>query len=232
METYTPNYGIIDYKKYDDLLPTKPRNSHPPTLYEEEARIKEYTIRIKKLEKEGVWFINVYELPDNYWDNNEKPVIKPDSIKRYFIDNYLNLWIQRLNSFSSSGPYGNGYELINTRSILEKITYYNKFKNKKHYNEQLPKGLNKPLSDQLIDKIQKEWVLPTDDTRIFVIHEYVRMYMENYKLTNEINSAHQQIIDTKAMVPIIVKKTIDEEIAELQEQIMKLYEEKKKNETS
>ena len=58
------------------------------------------------------------------------------------------------------------------------------------------------------------------------------MYMENYKLTNEINIAHQQIIDTKAMVPIIVKKTIDEEIAELQEQIMKLYEEKKKNETS
>jgi hypothetical protein len=225
MATYTPNYGIIDYKKYDDLLPSKPWNRDSTALYAEEARIKEYTVRIKKLASDGIWFINVYEVQDNYWDNDGKPVIKPDSVKRYFIDNYLNLWIQRLYSC----PAAIYDDLKNTRSMLEKITYHNKFKNKKHYHEYLPKGLEKPLSNQLIDKIQKVWSLPNDDTRIYVIHEYVRMYMENISVNNELRIAHAQIIDIMAMIPIIVKKPVDEEIAELQERIMKLYAEKGKN---
>jgi hypothetical protein len=225
MATHTPNYGIIDYKKYDDLLPSKPWSRDPTALYAEEARIKDYTILIKKLASDGVWFINVYELQDNYWDHDEKPVIKPDSIKRYFIDNYLNLWIQRLNSY----PAAIYEDLKNTRSMLEKITYHNKFKNKKHYHEYLPKGLEKPLSDGIIDHIQKVWILPNDDTRIYVIHEYVRMYMENIRVNNELSIAHEQIIDITAIIPIIVKKSIDEEIAELQTRIMELYAERGKN---
>ena len=221
MATHTPKYGIIDYKKYDDLLPTKPYNRDSTALYAEEARIKEYTVRINKLLSDGVWFINVYEVPDNYWDNDGKPVLKPDSIKRYFIDNYLNLWIQRLYSC----PAAIYEDLKNTRSMLEKITYYSKFKN----NEYLPKGLENPLSNQLIDKIQKVWILPNDDTRIYVIHEYVRMYMENIRVNNELSIAHEQIIDIKAMIPIIVKKPVDEEIAELQTRIMELYAERGKN---
>ena len=217
METYTPNYGIIDYKKYDDLLPTKPLTRDGPTLYKEEALIKDYTVYIKKLASDGICFINVYEVPDNYWDNDGKPVIKPDSIKRYFIDNYLNLWIQRLNSY----PAAIYNDLKNTRSILEKITYYNKFKNNKHYHEYLPKGLEKPLSNKLIDHIQKVWELPSDDSRIYIIHEYVKMYKEIEKYKEELRVAR--------LPPVIVTKPVEQEISELQERIMELYVKKGKN---
>jgi hypothetical protein len=53
--------------------------------------------------------------------------------------------------------------------------------------------------------------------------------MENISVNNELRIAHAQIIDIMAMIPIIVKKPVDEEIAELQERIMKLYAEKGKN---
>ena len=110
-------------------------------------------------------------------------------------------------------------DLKNTRSILEKITYYNKFKNNKHYHEYLPKGLEKPLSDGIIDYIQKVWVLPNDDTRIYIIHEYVKMYKEIEKYKEELRVLR--------LPP--PKKLIDEEIAELQTRIMALYAEKGKN---
>ena len=149
-----------------------------------------------------VWIIYTYSF------SNRTRVDQYNSqltIYNHYVDNYLGLWSQSSVVNQCVEIYGSG-----TRDTWKYNYTFIKLK----------KGLKHPLSDDIINKIKKEWYFPKECNSIIdVLQTYVKLYMEHNQLKEELRLAR--------LPP--AKKPIDEEIARLQEQIMVLYAEKAKN---
>jgi hypothetical protein len=200
MDTYTSRYGIIDYKTvaWESIrcfgefgMPNDARN-----------RMIQYTKWIQVFKSDVArWFIYTYDITDlkTYDQYNNQQTRNEINITRYFIDNYLNLYTQRITK--SPGCY---------RCSEHRDDIYKTSQNM----------LDSPLTDDIIDKIKKEWYLPKDSySLICVLHTYVKLYMET--------KTHKEELRLASLPPS--KKFVDEEIAELQTRIMELYAEKGKN---
>jgi len=196
MDAYTPKYGIIDYKKIE----WRHWNEEGCGYY----GIKPYSINLTKQTDKfkndtNRWFIYKYEKTWKITTQLENTLWTETHIIESYVDNYLNDWSQTIvqDPICRKCP----------KHYISNFENYNKCK------------LDSPLSNDIIDKIKKEWTLHSTDIPINVIRTYVKLYMETKALKEELCLAR--------LPP--PKKPVDEEIAELQTRIMKLYAEKNKN---
>jgi hypothetical protein len=157
----------------------------------------------KSINNSNVWIIYTYSFSVKTRVSEYHSQL---TIYNHYIDNYLGVWSQSSVVDQRGSPYGG----LGTQDVWEhNYTFI-----------QLKERLKYPLSDDIIDKIKKEWYFQKDcDSLIDVLQTYVNLYMETKTLKEELRLAR--------LPPS--KKPIDEEIAELQTRIMELYAEKGKN---
>lgn len=172
--TYTPNYGIIDYSKHIWLVDTP----HAEKIFHE-SESKDDSLHLLAMDSQGRWFIDEITVKGRY----------ANFTVTYFIDNYLNVYVQRNQVDLYSPPFKTCPKNVSDHTCVPSVEQcycrslglYDMF--------DTYKGLTYALPDDIIERVKSgAWVLPETASRPLVMKHYVETYMENKTLTAEMEA--------------------------------------------
>ena len=178
--TYTPNYGIIDYSKHIWLVDTPHAEKIYPqpntAAYEEVKNDEDY---LRTMPERGQWMIDEITVKGRYMNFTVT----------YFIDNYLNVYVQRNQTDLFSPPFKTcPKNVTNHRCVPDAEQCYCKSSGLYAGFEGYA-GRTYPLSDEVIEFVKSgAWVLSADATRPRILKHYVNDYMENRALVAEVEA--------------------------------------------
>jgi hypothetical protein len=178
--TYTPNYGIIDYSKHIWLVDTPHAEKiyqQPNTAAYDEVKKDEHYL--KTMGERGQWMVDEITVKGRYMNFTIT----------YFIDNYLNVYVQRNQTDLYSPPF---------KTCPKNVTNHTCFPNAEqcycrssglYAGFEGYTGRTYPMSDEMIEFVKSgTWVLSADATRPRILQHYVEAYMENKALAAEVEA--------------------------------------------
>jgi hypothetical protein len=171
---YTPNYGIIDYSKHIWLVDTP----HDEKIFHE-SESKDDALHLLAMESQGRWFIDEITVKGRY----------ANFTVTYFIDNYLDVYLQRNQVDLYSPPFKTCPKNVSEHTCVPSVEqcYCRSLGLYDMFNTY--KGLTYALPDDIIERVKSgAWVIPDNASRPQVMKHYVEAYMENKTLTAEMEA--------------------------------------------
>jgi hypothetical protein len=177
---YTPNYGIIDYSKHIWLVDTP----HAEKIYQQPNtpaydEVKKDEHYLKTMSERGQWMIDEITVKGRYMNFTIT----------YFIDNYLNVYVQRNQNDLYSPPFKTCPKNVTNHTCFPDAEQCYCKSSGLYAGFEGYTGRIYPMSDEMIEFVKSgTWVLSADTTRPRILHHYVGAYMENKALSAEVEA--------------------------------------------
>lgn len=178
--TYTPNYGILDYSKHIWLVDTPHAEKIYPqpntAAYEEVKKDEDY---LRTMPERDQWMIDEITVKGRYMNFTVT----------YFIDNYLNVYVQRNQTDLYNPPFKTCPKNVTNHTCVPNVEQCYCNSSGLYAGFEGYAGRTYPLSDEVIEFVKSgAWALSVDASRPRILKHYVKDYMENRALAAEVEA--------------------------------------------